>query len=374
MARPERRHRTGSPSGVAGHDGASRRTGTSRGGKSLWSLVRPAVATVKGGILTAGAVAGAVAAVIALVPKDEPLQLRFTSLSVSAAPVPASAFTATRSGSREPGRGAPRQGTALRPLVVADDDSATGADPGSSVTSAPGASPGGPSEQPTPSAAEPSPTAGSSSPSPTPSPTPSPRPSQSVTGHGKGPGAGRPDLPASHANQVMRRVDQQYRLGNCGGPSGACTTLVQGHETDPEGNPVPVRVAAERIIKVLSHVRSRPTVGTTQGGEPAGAPQRDPLGVVVRVNVDLVHGKGQPVEIRWELLDASSGEVQSLSKEWLRDLAAYELLADSDPDSAFFKLWVPLPEQRGDYVISLTARTDGDRLPLAERSTETVVH
>lgn len=370
MAPPERKHRTGPSSGTPGPDGAGRRRNTGRSGTGLWSLVRPAVATVKGGILTAGAVAGAVAAVIALVPKNEPLQIRFTSLSVSPAPVPASAFTAVRSGSRDADRGVSRRGVALGPIVGADDASTTGPDPGSAGTAAPEASPAGPSEQPTPSVTEPSPSGAPSSTSPTPSPSTSPP----VTSHGSRPGVGRPDLPASHATQVLRRVDDQFRLGNCDGPNGLCKALVQGSETDPEGNPVPPRVAAQRVVKVLSHVRSRPVVRATESGEPAAVPKRDPLGVVVRANVDLVHGQGQPIEIRWEILDASSGEVQSLSREWLRDLAAYELLADTDPDSAFFKLWVPLPEQRGDYVISLTARTDGDRLPLAEKSTETVVH
>ena len=95
--------------------------------------------------------------------------------------------------------------------------------------------------------------------------------------------------------------------------------------------------------------------------------------MVVRVNVDLKHAEGRPIQINWEIIDASNGEVQSLSKAWLRNFAAYRLRATTDPDSGFFKLWIPLPDKRGDYVISLTA-SQGEGLPLAERSTDTQVH
>src|SRR6476619_4332558 len=90
MARPGGRHITGSA--LTGPDAADGTARADRRRTGPWSLVRPAVATVKGGILNLGAVAGAIAAVIALLPSTEPVQLRFTSLSVSPTPVPASEF------------------------------------------------------------------------------------------------------------------------------------------------------------------------------------------------------------------------------------------------------------------------------------------
>ncbi|MBW9205735.1 hypothetical protein KV097_07225 [Mumia sp. zg.B17] len=96
--------------------------------------------------------------------------------------------------------------------------------------------------------------------------------------------------------------------------------------------------------------------------------------MVVRVNVHLTHSEGRTVGISWELIDATDGEIQSLSKAWLGEFAALELHADEDPDSAFFKLWVPLPKKRGDYMISVIARTGSDETPLVEKSSERVVH
>ena len=98
------------------------------------------------------------------------------------------------------------------------------------------------------------------------------------------------------------------------------------------------------------------------------------MGVVARVNMDLAHAEGQPIQVYWEIIDESDGTVESLSKEWSRMFAAYQLTATTDPDRGFFKLWVPLPEHRGTYRISLIAGTGDGELPLDEAAAGTVVH
>jgi len=98
------------------------------------------------------------------------------------------------------------------------------------------------------------------------------------------------------------------------------------------------------------------------------------MGVVARVNVDLAHAEGEPIQVYWEIIDESDGTVEALSKEWSQMFAAYQLTATTDPDRGFFKLWVPLPERRGSYRISLIAGTGESQLPLDEEEAETVVH
>ena len=138
---------------------------------------------------------------------------------------------------------------------------------------------------------------------------------------------------------------------------------------DDQGAQVAPEVAAKRIVKVLSHVRSVPAPGSgagNSGGKGGGAHEkaREPVGVVAQVNLDLEHAVGETVRIYWELRDARSGAVQRLTRDWLRDYPAYEVVGEQDPDRGVISVWIPVPEKPGDYVVSFSAWAgDGSDAP-----------
>jgi hypothetical protein len=126
---------------------------------------------------------------------------------------------------------------------------------------------------------------------------------------------------------------------------------VMADSTGPDGNLMPAPEAAARVIKALSHVRTRASDG-----------KKEPVGVVLNVRMGFVNARDAPVWIYWEMAGAG-GKTNSLSDDWLASIPAYVLHATEDVDSGTFKLWVPLPKEKGDYVVSLYARTTNDGLP-----------
>jgi hypothetical protein len=91
---------------------------------------------------------------------------------------------------------------------------------------------------------------------------------------------------------------------------------------------------------------------------------KEPLGVVVTVQVTLLNASDLPVHIFWKLTGAGT-ESTILSNEWVQGLPAYELNATDDVDQGTFSLWVPLPTEKGDYAVSVSARTSDKALPNA---------
>jgi len=317
---------------------------------SIWSRVRAAVTTLKGGVITVGAIATSIAAVAALIPRQEPVVVRITSLTVSPSLVPLADFRQVGGNFAASTHG---HRVTLRPVAAL-----TSAALGGAIVAGP--TPTDPTSTTTDGTDGTEPTTTPTDPASTTPSTPT-----SATTAEPGRASEAPAVPRTYLRKVLRRVGAQYRVDPQAESDGPMTLFVRANSRGSEGRRLPANAATERALGVLSHVRSRP-VGN--GGK------RDSLGVVVRVNVDLTHGEGRTVGISWEIIDATDGEPQSLSKAWLREFAALELHADDDPDSAFFKLWVPLPKKPGDYMISVIARADSDEPPLVEKSSERVVH
>lgn len=116
-----------------------------------------------------------------------------------------------------------------------------------------------------------------------------------------------------------------------------------GHALDLEGNPVAPGVAAERVIKVLKDAR------TTR--------RKEPLGVVVSVDVELAGLRGKPVFLSWSMWQ-QSGDTRLYGK-WLNRNLAYRLEATTDRDTTTFDLWVPLPKPPGPYFIRIQLTANG---------------
>lgn len=117
--------------------------------------------------------------------------------------------------------------------------------------------------------------------------------------------------------------------------------LLTAAATDENGEPLPPDVAAERVIELLGETR---TVEVGQG-------KRDPLGVLVDVNVELEGLRGRPVLLTWSIFPHDVGP--PMFGSWLQTVAAYRLEASSNRDTASFDLWLPLPKEPGPYVARL---------------------
>ncbi len=361
------------------------------GVRGLLSRIRPAAVTAKGAVLTAGALAAAVAAVVAVLPHDEPVLVDITGVEVNPALLPLADFrpSAGRSLALGPAGGpsavvAAADGTpvTLRLAAGADVLATPGAETvGPSPSGLPVAptqdstAPTAPTEPPTsaqtgtstPTGTTESPTGTTEPATPTspatpattsPPPTPTGFASERV----------RPQLPRRYTSAVTDLVNQKFVVAGSRDPlppNAPTVVFFSSQALNAAGDPVAPEVAARRIVKVLSHVRSVPASGSGSGhsGGKGGAGHekaREPVGVVAKVNLDLEHAVGETVRIYWELRDARSGVVQRLTRDWLRDYPAYEVVGEQDPDRGVISVWIPVPEKPGDYVVSFSAWAGGN--------------
>jgi hypothetical protein len=123
--------------------------------------------------------------------------------------------------------------------------------------------------------------------------------------------------------------------------------------------------AARRLVSIFAHVRSNEIRGPD-----ANSIQKEPLGMVLDVQISMENARGIPVDIYWQIQGAGSDSRQ-LNADWVQLTPAYRLNATDDSDGGAFKLWVPLPSEKGDYAISLTAISTADELPNASILTDT---
>lgn len=293
------------------------------------------------GVLTVGAVAGAVGSVKALWPSSPPDladKAAFTSVIIRS-PFPLSEYKERLKIVPQPvqtleGYGAVELMAAQRPTASVDDPSA-----------------------PTPTGTtEPSAPSDTSSPPPTKSDAPENTPSES--GSSATVTAVSPSAPLWRqqtlraAEDIIPRVRDrapQYllrsHLGNRSSGGIGPIVAAASSATDENGDPVPADVAAERVVKLLHETRTQPLDG-----------KLDPLGVLLTINVELEGLRSQPVLLTWRIFQA--GGNTPLFGNWLGTTPAYRLDASTDHDTASFDLWVPLPRERGQYTVSLLLSSD----------------
>jgi hypothetical protein len=328
----------------AGHATTAGPDASPAGRSRWWKRVNTA-------ILAAGALAGAVLAIVALVqwamPDDEPdveNSAQFTAVNIVPS-VRLSEYkqrtTLVTSAPVDDARGAPAPGVRLI-------SHAARGQPAPSTTTAPSTTRGsttttGPSTT-APSTSTRSATSGSTTTSPPSTPGSSTSGSQDPQAtEGISPPMTAPEL-ITIGREVAEGVD-------CPDPADcqAVSYMVAASSVDIDGNPVPPDVAAERVLEILRNAR-------TDGDEP--------LGVVVTTDLDLAGLRGETVFLTWEMFGL--GGSTQLHGEWLNENLAYRIEPRSDHDTATVDLWIPLPPDPGPYVVRVKATYAGSGLASAQ--------
>lgn len=326
-------------------------------------------------ILGAGALATAIAAVVALAvrflpsPEHENVA-RFLSVQpLSQLPLNQFQQRSAAFGTQSAGRGI---GATLAAAVTGRSSSPSAQ---SNPTDQPTPSPSVATPLPTASP-QPSPTVSPSS-TPTPAPTASPSGTASPatvsptqTGTPTGSQAGRilfPPPPGMSPTgesrvgadlvRVVAGEDPGLDLAHC--PECSDRFLHMG-ALDPNGHNRPLQKAAATIAHVLRDSQSvlAPAGPGSQGTGVRN--KRVPLGELVSVNLELAGLRGQPVFLSWSIFQESGRN--RLFGNWLNSFVAYRLEATTEDDTGTVEMWIPLPKVPGPYFIRISLSTDGASL------------
>jgi hypothetical protein len=310
-------------------------------------------------ILALGALATAIGAILALRPAPDPEDsARFTAIQVDSPVALSEAKARLRALIPPGGSGGRRDRPAPVRRLQPDPSANTQADP-TTDTSAPDPT----SSDTTASSSEPT----SSTPETTGQPTSS-SPGMAPSMEFDPPtGFGQEEFRA-HVEQVMKRARER----NPNNPTLNCKeedpedcrlertimrTIATGQSKAPDGTPVEPEVAAERLVKLLRNTRR------TDGG---GSRAREPLGVFVTVNLDLIGLRDREVLLSWSMVGGN--EAERVHGDWLNDNLAYVLKATSDRDSTFQLIWIPLPRSSGPFRVQVHLKIDG--APLASQASD----
>jgi hypothetical protein len=322
-------------------------------------------------ILALGALAGALGAILGL--RSSILDLRpapeppdpvdSASIKLQAdSPVSLSEAQAWLRARASKGAGSGGRQTRPVPVRQLQPDPSSQADP-TSDTSAPEPSPRSSDTAPEPSPSSSDATASSSgSTSSTPSTTGQPTssglrtaPSAEVDPPA---GVGQEEFGA-HVDQVLERAGERAPSTipeACKDPARPCVlySLALSQAVSTDGELVEPEVAAERLVELLRNTRAG------GDGSPAGdgSSAREPLGVLVTVNLELIGLRDQEVQLTWSML-AARGAHKRLYGDWLNDNLAYRLKAGSNRDTAFQYIWIPLPKPPGPYYVRVELTADG---------------
>jgi hypothetical protein len=322
-------------------------------------------ALVTGAILTLGALASAISAVLGLV-RAEPDLERAVIASVDLIPAVSLSEYERRAGSGPRSLG---QGSDLALVAHAVQPFAAHAPAGLTVDSptdtpaetpaeSPDPEPTGPeTDGPTESPASPSESL-SQSPSESPGESPTESPSETPTGLLTEP----PEAFASakfRYEDVVRKVGEiapRFDLPSDPGGDGVRQLFsLMVTDVDDEGEPAPPAEVARRLVRVLGETR---TIPTPQG-------KLDPLGVVVTANVQLEGLRGRELGVFWEVWSRDGGT--QLYDRWLDQVPVSRITAQKDTDAGSLRFWVPMPKEPGDYVIDVIVR-EGEAILSTKKS------
>jgi hypothetical protein len=145
---------------------------------------------------------------------------------------------------------------------------------------------------------------------------------------------------------------------NCTGPKCPVIRLLHIGCTTPLGRVVKVPACAHTIAGILNDSASEPAGSDSQSN--AGSAKKQPLGELVSVDLQLTGLQGQPVFLSWSIFQERGPS--HLSGKWLKNFVAYRLEATTDNDTGTLEMWIPLPKQHGPYFVRLTLTTAGASL------------
>jgi hypothetical protein len=100
------------------------------------------------------------------------------------------------------------------------------------------------------------------------------------------------------------------------------------------------QTVADQVLKVFDDLR---TALPPEEGQP--------IGVTVNANVSLTGFAGRTAEIRWSLYRVEGGGGGSVPLNWVRGQSVLEVAAEAQEDSGIGSFWVPLPREEGPYKV-----------------------
>lgn len=334
-ARLRHRHRrSSSPEHAPSeHPPSTPRLQVVRTGRRWWNAATKTVVSL-------GAVASAVGAVLALWPSPDPQDRADLAVELLGE-VPLTEFEARYSGDLRGLAGAPRSAPAVRLVATTAQPTETGA-----------ATPGTPepSGSPTPDASSPgtpSTTTGESSSEAT--LTPTPERDELLRTRVRVPNLD--GITAADTERVLEQATDELPALDACGEDAECVRVMLPivsslPPTGSEGAEPDQTALARDLVRLLDNVRS---TGDAEAGEP--------LGVVATANLQLAGLRRTPVDLTWEIWQ-QSGDTRLLGR-WLDSVTAYRLEATTELDSGSVDFWVPLPKQPGPYVIRTRLVKDG---------------
>lgn len=141
----------------------------------------------------------------------------------------------------------------------------------------------------------------------------------------------------------------------CKTSCGATQEIEQALTDDP--NPVK---AAAAVAKAFANSRAEVIAHT-----------RHPIGVAVSYTVDLEGFANSKATLKWSLWSARSN--RPLPRRWWRDVIVAQIKPTVSHESISGEFWVPVPPKHGDYFVHLTLY-DSNGVPHAKRDTRPLFH
>jgi hypothetical protein len=143
---------------------------------------------------------------------------------------------------------------------------------------------------------------------------------------------------------------------NCLDDKDGCDIVfsLTGDHTNANGDLVSADEAAHEIVALL----------VTTRGEPGPNGEREPLGERVTADVEVSGLRGKSLDVFWSMFSQSGAA--PLPAPWQGRNLAYRLHSSTDHDTGSFNLWIPTPATPGRYYIQLELTVDGAVLDSAD--------
>ncbi|MBU2666128.1 hypothetical protein KOI35_21750 [Actinoplanes bogorensis] len=95
-----------------------------------------------------------------------------------------------------------------------------------------------------------------------------------------------------------------------------------------------------------------------------GSKKREPVGVVVSSNMDFTGLRGKKVLLSWQMWQV--GGTKRLYGDWLNELLAYQIVPTTDHDTSNADFWIPLPKADGPFFIRSRLTFEGATLTTSD--------
>jgi hypothetical protein len=127
--------------------------------------------------------------------------------------------------------------------------------------------------------------------------------------------------------------------------------IAAGSSVTPQGKPVSPAEAAAKVVQVLKNARLK---------------KKEPVGVLVTANIELAGLRGKEVMVSWSMRQATGGK--PVHADWMNENLVYRIVPGTARDTTSVDLWVPLPKATSSYVIAAGLTTGGSKLASAQSS------